>query len=278
MNTDRIELAARAIAEACDNLKTFLLKKNAAYGNSAFEPVGVFCKADAEMLIRARLDDKISRLQRGQAAGEDTELDALGYLLLLRALPRYRELCSVELHSGIDHPTASASDAPLAVGVRLRNRALGWTAEITSQEADSYTLTRDLDRRRSTHTWTELRLFFDIDPHEARAPEPVRRFPVEATPEQARAVGALVRGGDNREASDPWQPGVEVERAGALESTKFFGLGEHGWITERRFEHDALTILVRRRRDGLVFEFSIEQMSRLFRVVERAAEAKEATS
>lgn len=34
--------------------------------------------------IRVRLDDKLSRLARGSAAGEDVELDLLGYLILLR--------------------------------------------------------------------------------------------------------------------------------------------------------------------------------------------------
>ena len=38
-----------------------------------------------------RIDDKISRLMRGAAAGEDVERDLLGYLVLLR-IARTREL------------------------------------------------------------------------------------------------------------------------------------------------------------------------------------------
>lgn len=52
------------IAEECDALRVLLLAKNAAYGNSALEPVRVFSKADPEEQIRVRLDDKRSRAWR----------------------------------------------------------------------------------------------------------------------------------------------------------------------------------------------------------------------
>jgi len=76
-----------AIAEIRDLLKA----KNAAYGNSAFEPAGVFCHAPAEVLLRARADDKIRRIQGGDTS-EDAALDLLGYLILMRALPHYERL------------------------------------------------------------------------------------------------------------------------------------------------------------------------------------------
>jgi hypothetical protein len=69
-------------------IREFLVSKNQAYGNSAVEPVRVFSKADAVEQIRVRIDDKISRLMRGRADGEDTELDLLGYLILLRVATR----------------------------------------------------------------------------------------------------------------------------------------------------------------------------------------------
>jgi len=69
-------------------IREFLISKNQAYGNSAMEPVRVFSKADAVEQIRVRIDDKISRLMRGRADGEDTELDLLGYLILLRVATR----------------------------------------------------------------------------------------------------------------------------------------------------------------------------------------------
>lgn len=73
-----------AIVAECDALAAMLLEKNAAYGNSALEPVRVFSKASPIEQILVRIDDKLSRLARGSAAGEDVELDLLGYLILLR--------------------------------------------------------------------------------------------------------------------------------------------------------------------------------------------------
>jgi len=40
-------------------------------------------RVDAIELIRVRLDDKLSRIARGQAAGEDVTLDLMGDLILL---------------------------------------------------------------------------------------------------------------------------------------------------------------------------------------------------
>jgi hypothetical protein len=77
-----------AIMAECDALAQMLIDKNRAYGNSALDPVRVFSKADAAEQIKVRLDDKISRLMRGQAAGEDVILDLLGYLILLRVHTR----------------------------------------------------------------------------------------------------------------------------------------------------------------------------------------------
>jgi len=71
------------IVTACANLANMLVKKNRAYGDSALDPVRVFSKADPQEQLRVRLDDKISRIVRGEAAGEDVEADLLGYLLLL---------------------------------------------------------------------------------------------------------------------------------------------------------------------------------------------------
>lgn len=72
------------LAEVGDMLK----RKNRAYGNSALDPVRCFSKADPAEQLRVRIDDKISRLMRGSAAGEDTVLDLIGYLLLLRIAER----------------------------------------------------------------------------------------------------------------------------------------------------------------------------------------------
>ena len=73
-----------AIAVECDELKSMLIDKNRAYGNSALEPVRIFSTASAVEQLLVRIDDKISRLVNGSSAGEDVELDLLGYLILLR--------------------------------------------------------------------------------------------------------------------------------------------------------------------------------------------------
>jgi len=72
------------ITRECAAIRDLLLAKNLAYGDSAFNPVRIFSQADPVEQIRVRIDDKLSRLGRGKAAGEDAEQDLLGYLVLLR--------------------------------------------------------------------------------------------------------------------------------------------------------------------------------------------------
>ena len=77
------------IAETCNEVRDLLLSKNAAYGNSALEPVRIFSRADREEQLRVRIDDKLSRLCRGKdVANEDTLLDLVGYMILLLAARR----------------------------------------------------------------------------------------------------------------------------------------------------------------------------------------------
>lgn len=73
------------ILSTCLELAKLLLEKNKAYGNSALEPIGVFARGlPPSTLIRTRLDDKLNRLKKGEAAGEDVVWDLMGYLVLLR--------------------------------------------------------------------------------------------------------------------------------------------------------------------------------------------------
>ena len=72
------------IRRVCGELADMLVAKNAAYGDSALDPVRVFSHADPVEQILVRIDDKLSRLARGSAAGEDVEQDLMGYLILLR--------------------------------------------------------------------------------------------------------------------------------------------------------------------------------------------------
>jgi len=83
-----LSTAQGMIREECREIERLLLAKNAAYGNSALQPVRIFSKADPIEQIRVRLDDKLSRLMRGHAAGEDVTLDLIGYLVLLRVAER----------------------------------------------------------------------------------------------------------------------------------------------------------------------------------------------
>ena len=73
-----------AIERECDGLKAFLLAKNAAYGNSAAEPLRIFSRAGPVEQLLVRIDDKLSRIARGQEYGQDDTLkDLAGYIVLL---------------------------------------------------------------------------------------------------------------------------------------------------------------------------------------------------
>lgn len=74
----------QSIIAVCNEVKELLLRKNEAYGDSALDPVRIFSKADPAEQLKIRIDDKLSRLARGNDAGEDVVLDLLGYLVLLR--------------------------------------------------------------------------------------------------------------------------------------------------------------------------------------------------
>lgn len=73
-----------------DYIYEMLVVKNKSYGNSALDPIRIFSKAAAKEQLLVRIDDKLSRLKRGnEYADEDTVLDLIGYLLLLRIEVHY---------------------------------------------------------------------------------------------------------------------------------------------------------------------------------------------
>lgn len=77
--------ASEKIRAACDDIKKLLLEKNAAYGNSALDPVRVFSKCAPDEQLRVRIDDKLSRIARGhEYPGDDTINDLIGYLILYK--------------------------------------------------------------------------------------------------------------------------------------------------------------------------------------------------
>lgn len=82
---------AQQVRQITTELADMLIAKNKSYGNSALDPVRVFSQSDTAEQIRVRIDDKLSRLQRGNAHNEDTILDLMGYLVLLRIAEAAKE-------------------------------------------------------------------------------------------------------------------------------------------------------------------------------------------
>jgi len=79
----------KLISRKCDKIKTMLLEKNKGYGNSALDPMRIFSRCSPTEQLAVRLDDKISRIARGDmsAVGGETYLvtldDLIGYAILL---------------------------------------------------------------------------------------------------------------------------------------------------------------------------------------------------
>lgn len=72
------------IERVMSGIQKMLIDKNRAYGDSALEPVRVFSKGDTIEQLYVRIDDKLSRVQRGhEYPGDDTIFDLVGYLVLL---------------------------------------------------------------------------------------------------------------------------------------------------------------------------------------------------
>lgn len=75
---------ARSVHRVTGKIADLLIAKNKAYGDSALNPVRIFSKASRIEQLNVRIDDKISRIQRGTDFGdEDTVRDLCGYLLML---------------------------------------------------------------------------------------------------------------------------------------------------------------------------------------------------
>lgn len=78
------ETFAKSVRGISDEISAMLIAKNRSYGDAALNPVRVFSKASAKEQILVRIDDKLSRLQRGsEYQGDDTVRDLIGYLFLL---------------------------------------------------------------------------------------------------------------------------------------------------------------------------------------------------
>ena len=68
-----------------NDLKQTLMEKNRQYGNSALDPVRIFSRASTIEQLYVRIDDKLSRLKRGDSNldPEDVFVDLFGYLAIL---------------------------------------------------------------------------------------------------------------------------------------------------------------------------------------------------
>lgn len=67
-----------------DGVGDTIVAKNLSYGDSALNPIRVFSKADRTEQLYTRLDDKLSRVQRGhEYPGDDTIRDIIGYCTLI---------------------------------------------------------------------------------------------------------------------------------------------------------------------------------------------------
>ena len=85
-----VENVRGLIVQECRALEELLLEKNAGYGNSALDPIRLFSRAAPLEQIKVRIDDKLSRISRGdfsKVKEEDLKVvtkDLLGYLILIR--------------------------------------------------------------------------------------------------------------------------------------------------------------------------------------------------
>ena len=101
------------ISDACDEIKSLLLEKNAKYGDSALYPRRIMSKASTVEQILVRIDDKLNRIEQGVgllANDEDVVKDIAGYyILLMIALRNQNETASF---NWIDGPEPELDTEP----------------------------------------------------------------------------------------------------------------------------------------------------------------------
>lgn len=96
----------KLIEEECEAIKTLLLEKNKKYGNAALEPKRIFSKQNSVEQIKVRIDDKLSRITNLgiNSETEDTILDLIGYLILLRVSMKLNKEISGDISQSLkDH-------------------------------------------------------------------------------------------------------------------------------------------------------------------------------
>lgn len=74
----------QSVRRHTDRIADMLVAKNLSYGDAALNPIRVFSKADRMEQLYIRLDDKLSRVQKGhEYPGDDTIQDIIGYCVLI---------------------------------------------------------------------------------------------------------------------------------------------------------------------------------------------------
>lgn len=78
------------VSSILDEIRDMLVSKNAKYGNSALEPIGVFSKLSPKEGLLIRIDDKLKRIKNGSLEKDDEDVvnDLIGYLVLLKILAK----------------------------------------------------------------------------------------------------------------------------------------------------------------------------------------------
>lgn len=78
------------VNKVLSEISEMLIQKNANYGNSAIEPLGVFSDLSPEEGLKLRIDDKLKRIKNGSLdkGDEDVVNDLIGYLVLLKILEK----------------------------------------------------------------------------------------------------------------------------------------------------------------------------------------------
>ena len=68
-----------------DGFEAIMRYKNAQYGNTGLEPVGVFSKGDTLEKLLSRADDKVARIKNSPMLRKNDCVDLMGYLVLICA-------------------------------------------------------------------------------------------------------------------------------------------------------------------------------------------------
>lgn len=80
----QLETFEQNVRRHLDKIGDLLVAKNKSYGDAALNPIRVFSRADRLEQLSVRIDDKLSRIQRGtEFEDEDTVRDLAGYLVML---------------------------------------------------------------------------------------------------------------------------------------------------------------------------------------------------